>query len=147
MDNKIDVLNGLLNELDAELRVVNERIERLSIKNKDIRQELEELHSYVYKLGTRRTALKEIIDDEKLKSSSIKINDDDGVIVGMDMSNGPDMTVLQKNKDLISSPNSHNLYAELINSGEMHIIKSNIAREASKEIEKRMERDHKHGKV
>ena len=28
MDNKIDVLDGLLNELDAELRLVNERIER-----------------------------------------------------------------------------------------------------------------------
>lgn len=136
MDNKIYVLDGLLNELDAELRLVNERIERLSIKNKDIRQELEELHSYVYKLGTRRTALKEIIDDEKLKSSSIKINDDDGVIVGMDMSKGPDMTVLSKNKDLISSPNSHNLYEKLINE-----------REASMEIMKRMERDHKHGKV
>lgn len=136
MDNKIYVLDGLLNELDAELRLVNERIEKLSIKNKDIRQELEELHSYVYKLGTRRTALKEIIDDEKLKSSSIKINDDDGVIVGMDMSKGPDMKVLSKNKDLISSPNSHNLYEKLINE-----------REASMEIMKRMERDHKHGKV
>ena len=136
MDNKIDVLDGLLNELDAELRLVNERIERLSTKNKDIRQELEELHSYVYKLGTRRTALKEIIDDEKLKSSSIKINDDDGVIAGMDMGKGPDMTVVSKNKDLISSPNSHNLYEKLINE-----------REVSMEIMKRMEGDHKHGKV
>ena len=136
MDNKINVLDGLLNELDAELRLVNERIEILSIKNEDIRQELKELHSYGYKLGTRRIALKEIIDDEKLKSSSIRINDDDGVIVGMDMSKGPDMTVLPKNKDLISSPNSHNLYEKLINE-----------REASMEIMKRMERDHKHGKV
>ena len=96
MDNKIDVLDGLLNELDAELRLVNEMIEGLSIKNEDIRQELEELHSYGYKLGKRRVALKEIIDDEKLKSSSIKINDDDGVIVGIDMGNGPDMAAIVK---------------------------------------------------
>ena len=143
MDNKIYVLDGLLNELDAELRLVNERIERLSTKNKDIRQELEELHSYVYKLGTRRTALKEIIDDEKLKSSSIKINDDDGVIVGMDMSKGPDMTAIVKKGATITSP----LYPGETIATEIHMTKSSIAQGTAEGILKQMERNHKHGKV
>ncbi len=143
MDNKIDVLDGLLNELDAELRLVNERIEILSIKNEDIKQELKELHSYGYKLGTRRIALKEIIDDEKLKSSSIKINDDDGVIVGIDMSNGPDMASIVKAGAQITSP----LYPGEAIATEMHMIKSSIAQGTAEGILKQMERNHKHGKV
>lgn len=119
MDHKIDVLNGLLNELDAELRLVNERIEILSIKSEDIKQELKELHSYGYKLGTRKIALKEIIDDENLKSGVIKENINDDIIVGADMGKGADTTVFVRD----------------------------ILRETAEERINQMERDHKHGNV
>ncbi len=136
MDNKVEVLNRLLDEINLSLQQVCDRIDMLSDQKQEISQNLKELYDNEDNLKKRKKVLEEIINDENLKLGIIKTEASEDIIVGMDMGSGPD-----------SSPNPYMHHMELINSGEMHIIKSNIAREASKEIEKRMERDLKHGKV
>lgn len=128
MDNKIEVLNRLLDEVNRKLKLANESTEKLKVEREINFQALRKLYDYEDKLEKRRTVLQEIIEDENLKS---------GIIVG------PDMTEIVKKGVTITSP----LYPGEAIATEIHMTKSSIVQGAAKEIMKQMERDHKHGKV
>ncbi|SFN50949.1 hypothetical protein [Proteiniclasticum ruminis] len=119
MDNKIEVLNRLLHEVNRKLKLANESTEKLKVEREIDFQALRKLYDYEDKLEKRRTVLQEIIEDENLKSGVIKENTNDDIIVGADMGKGADTTVFVRD----------------------------ISRETAEELIKRMERNHKHGKV
>ena len=141
MDNKVEVLNRLLDEINLSLQQVCDRIDMLSDKKQEISQNLKELYDNEDNLKKRKKVLEEIINDENLKLGIIKTEASEGIIVGMDMGPGPD-----------SSPNPYMHHMELINTGEIHITKSSIAQGTAEGILKQMdrnymERNYKHGKV
>lgn len=136
MDNKVEVLNRLLDEIILSLQLVCDRIDMLSNQKQEISQNLKELYDNEDNLKKRKKVLEEIINDENLKLGIIKTEASEDIIVGMDMGSSPD-----------SSPNPYMHHMELINTGEIHMTKSSIAQGAAKEILNQMERDHKHGNV
>ena len=128
MDNKIEVLNRLLDEINLSLQQVCDRIDMLSDQKQEISQNLKELYNNEDNLNKRKKVLEEIISDEKLKS---------GIIVG------PDMTAIVKKGATITSP----LYPGETIATEIHMTKSSIAQGIAEELINQMERDHKHGNV
>ena len=96
MDNKTEVLNRLLDEVNRKLKLANESTEKLKVEREINAQALRKLYDYEDKLEKRRTVLQEIIEDENLKSGVIKENTNDDIIVGVDMGTGPDMAAIVK---------------------------------------------------
>ena len=96
MDNKTEVLNRLLDEVNRKLQLANGSIEKLKVEREINAQALKKLYDYEDKLEKRRTVLQEIIEDENLKSGVIKENTNDDIIVGVDMGTGPDMAAIVK---------------------------------------------------
>ena len=143
MDNKTEVLNRLLDEVNRKLQLANGSIEKLKVEREINAQALKKLYDYEDKLEKRRTVLQEIIEDENLKSGVIKENTNDDIIVGVDMGTGPDMAAIVKAGAQITSPLYH---GEAI-ATEMHMIKSSIAQGTAEEIMKQLKKRHKHGKV
>ena len=119
MDNKTEVLNRLLDEVNRKLQLANGSIEKLKVEREINAQALKKLYDYEDKLEKRRTVLQEIIEDENLESGVIKENINDDIIVGVDIGKGADTTVFVRD----------------------------ILRETAEELINQMERDHKHGKV
>ena len=119
MDNKTEVLNRLLDEVNRKLKLANESTEKLKVEREINAQALRKLYDYEDKLEKRRTVLQEIIADENLKSGVIKENTNDDIIVGSDMGKGADTTVFVRD----------------------------ILRETAEELINQMERDHKYGNV
>lgn len=136
MDNKVEVLNRLLDEINLSLQQVCDMIDMLSDQKQEISQNLKELYDNEDNLKKRKKVLEEIINDENLKLGIIKTEASEGIIVGMDLGSCPD-----------SSPNPYMHHMELINTGEIHITKSSIAQGTAEELINKMERDHKHGNV